>query len=76
MKAIGLTQYSRMRDPSSLMGMTSLTPGQAERDLQFERVKTHGPVAANIALWFAMLSPLIGLIIGFLGAWFFSWLTS
>ena len=29
-----------------------------------------------VPLWFAMLSPLIGLIIGFLGAWFFSWLTT
>ena len=29
---------------------------------QFERMKTHGPLATNIALWFTMLSPLIGLI--------------
>jgi len=29
-----------------------------------------------VPLWFAMLSPLIGLIIGFLGAWFFTWLTT
>jgi phosphate/sulfate permease len=29
-----------------------------------------------ISLWFAMLSPLIGLVIGFLGAWFVAWLTS
>jgi hypothetical protein len=29
-----------------------------------------------IPLWFAVLSPLIGLIIGFLGAWLFSSLTS
>jgi len=29
-----------------------------------------------IPLWFAVLSPLIGLIIGFLGAWVFSSLTS
>jgi hypothetical protein len=29
-----------------------------------------------IPLWFAMLSPLIGLIIGFLGAWLFSSLTT
>ena len=38
---------------------------------EFERVKTHGPLVTIIALWFAMLSPLIGLIIAFLGAWFF-----
>ena len=29
-----------------------------------------------IPLWFAVLSPFIGLIIGFLGAWLFSSLTS
>jgi hypothetical protein len=32
-------------------------------------MKTHGPLITNVALWFAMLSPLIGLIIGLLGAW-------
>jgi hypothetical protein len=26
--------------------------------------------------WFAVASPLIGLLIGFLGAWFVTWLTS
>jgi hypothetical protein len=34
--------------------------------------RTHGPVATNIALWFTMLSPLIGLITAILSAWFFS----
>ena len=29
-----------------------------------------------ISLWFAMLSPLIGLVVGFLGAWLFAWLTT
>jgi hypothetical protein len=33
---------------------------------------THGPVATNIALWFTMLSPLIGLITAYLGARLFS----
>jgi hypothetical protein len=28
----------------------------------------HGPLITNVALWFAMLSPLIGLICGVLGA--------
>jgi len=35
-------------------------------------MKTHGPLATNIAIWFTMLSPLIGLLIAFLGASFFS----
>jgi hypothetical protein len=38
-------------------------------------MKTHGPITTNIALWFAMLSPLIGLIVGLLGAWLYSQLT-
>lgn len=35
-------------------------------------METHGPLVANIAFWFTMLSPLIGIIIGLLGAWFVS----
>jgi len=34
------------------------------------------PLRELIPLWFAISSPLIGLIIGFLGAWFVTWLTS
>src|SRR6266498_3053922 len=34
------------------------------------------PLREAIPLWFAVSSPLIGLIIGFLGAWFVPWLTS
>ena len=35
-------------------------------------IKTHGPLATHIALWVAMLSPLLGVILGILGAWFLS----
>ena len=38
----------------------------------FYGMKTHGSIVTNIAFWFTMLSPLIGLIIAFLGAWFFN----
>ena len=38
--------------------------------------KIHGPLVTHIAVWFAMLSPLIGMILGLLGAWFLSQLTS
>jgi hypothetical protein len=38
-------------------------------------IKTHGALATDIAVWFVMLSPLIGVILGLLGAWFFSQLT-
>jgi hypothetical protein len=34
------------------------------------------PLREAIPLWFAVSSPLIGVIIGFLGAWFVTWLTS
>jgi hypothetical protein len=34
------------------------------------------PLREAIPLWFAISSPLIGLVIGFLGAWFVTWLTT
>ena len=34
------------------------------------------PLREALPLWFAVSSPLIGLIIGFLGAWLVTWLTS
>ncbi|PYJ22685.1 MAG: hypothetical protein DME99_04790 [Verrucomicrobia bacterium] len=34
------------------------------------------PLREALPLWFAISSPLIGLILGFLGAWFVTWLTS
>ena len=33
-------------------------------------MNTHGPLVTSIGLWFTMLSPLISLIIAFLGALF------
>jgi hypothetical protein len=38
----------------------------------FYGIKTHGSIVTNIAFWITMLSPLIGLIIAFMGASFFS----
>lgn len=32
-------------------------------------MKMHSPLVTNIFLWFTMLSPLIGLIVAYLGAW-------
>ena len=34
------------------------------------------PLREAIPLWFAVSSPLIGVILGFLGAWFVTWLTN
>lgn len=46
--------------------------GRSSEYLSFMNERTHGPVATNIALWFTMLSPLIGLITAILSAWFFN----
>jgi hypothetical protein len=32
-------------------------------------MKTHGPLITNIGVWFTVLSPVTGLILGLLGAW-------
>jgi hypothetical protein len=34
------------------------------------------PLREAIPLWFAVSSPLIGVMIGLLGAWFVTWLTT
>jgi hypothetical protein len=34
------------------------------------------PLRETLPLWFAISSPLIGIILGLLGAWFVTWLTS
>jgi len=34
------------------------------------------PLSETIPFWFAVSSPLIGLALGFFGAWFATWLTS
>jgi hypothetical protein len=42
------------------------------------RLRRRAPLELRetIPLWFALSSPLTGLILGFLGAWFVTWLTS
>jgi hypothetical protein len=42
------------------------------------RKRTRHSLSLNevIPLWFAISSPLIGLVLGFLGAWFVTWLTN
>jgi hypothetical protein len=32
-------------------------------------METHGPLVTDVAVWFVMLSPVLGLIAGLLGAW-------
>ena len=33
-------------------------------------------VGKTISFWFAVSSPLTGILVGLVGAWFFTWLTS
>ena len=33
-------------------------------------------VGERISFWFAISSPLTGILVGLLGAWYFTWLTS
>ena len=47
---------------------TSGSSGMRERDLS--------PLREAIPFWFAISSPLTGLIVGLLGAWLVTWLTS
>jgi len=41
-------------------------------------LRTHHSLSLReaIPLWFAISSPLIGVVIGFLGAWLITWLTT
>jgi len=41
-----------------------------------KRTRESLPLSEIIPFWFAISSPLIGLVLGFLGAWFVTWLTS
>ncbi len=53
---------------ATLFPVANARPGIRRRDLL--------PLSEAISRGFAVSSPLIGLIIGFLGAWFVTWLTS
>jgi hypothetical protein len=71
MKTINLLNGLPLRDSPGRATLFAVTSASS-------RMRRRDSLASGeaISLWFAMLSPLIGLIIGFLGAWFFSSLTS
>src|SRR6266403_6260250 len=70
MKAIhSLNQLVRQEAPGHSTNRIARTPWHIRR-------RDSLPLREAIPLWFAISSPLIGLIIGFLGAWFVTWLTS
>jgi type VI protein secretion system component VasF len=68
----------------AIHSLNQLLPQEAPSRSRIPTVSTHWhirrrdslPLREAIPLWFAISSPLIGLIIGFLGAWFVTWLTS
>jgi hypothetical protein len=68
----------------AIHSLNRLLPQQASGQLTIPITSAHWrmrgrdslPLREAIPLWFAISSPLIGLIFGFLGAWFVSWLTS
>jgi hypothetical protein len=45
---------------------------QSNGSWDFEPMEMHGSAVISMAIWFTMLSPLIGLIMALLGAWFLS----
>jgi hypothetical protein len=55
-------------------GRATLSPAASARSRTQRRNLL--PLREAIPLLFAMSSPLIGIILGFLGAWFVTWLTS
>lgn len=71
MKMITSSNESMPQDSPG--GSTVLSLANARMRMQ-ERDRL--PLSEVIPLWFALSSPLTGLILGLLGAWFVTWLTS
>jgi hypothetical protein len=68
----------------AIRSLDQLVPQEASGHSPFPTARTQWhirrrdslPLREAIPLWFAISSPLIGVVIGFLGAWFVTWLTS
>jgi hypothetical protein len=74
MKMINSFEGLSLKSGNSGTGRTTFFPAVNAQS----RVRRHDvlPLREAIPLWFAISSPLIGIIIGFLGAWLVTWLTS
>src|SRR6267378_2763640 len=80
----GIKSSSRFEAMKAIHSLNRLVPQQASGQSTIPVTSTRWrirrrdslPLREAIPLWFAISSPLIGLIIGFLGAWFVTWLTS
>jgi hypothetical protein len=81
----GMESSSRLEAMKAIRSLNQLVPREAPAGHSTNRIartpwhirqRDSLPLREAIPLWFAISSPLIGLIIGFLGAWFVTWLTS
>lgn len=80
----GLESSSRLEAMKAIHCLNRLLPQEASDGSTIHitskrwhlRRRDSLPLREAIPLWFAISSPLIGLIIGFLGAWFVTWLNS
>jgi hypothetical protein len=78
----GTESSTRLRSMKATHSLDQLLPQEALGHSTISSARWHIrrrdalPLREAIPLWFALSSPLIGLIIGFLGAWFVTWLTS
>jgi CheY-like chemotaxis protein len=78
----GTELSSRLQPMKASHSLDQLLPQEASGDSTISSTPWHIrrrdslPLREAIPLWFAISSPLIGVIFGFLGAWFVTWLTS
>ena len=81
---VGMESSSTLEAMKVIRSLNQLVPDEAPGHSTNPTASRHWhirrrdslPLREAIPLWFAISSPLIGLIIGFLGAWFVTWLTS
>ena len=78
----GTESSSRLKPMKASHSLGQLLPQEASGHSTISSTPWHIrrrdslPLREAIPLWFAISSPLIGVIFGFLGAWFVTWLTS
>jgi hypothetical protein len=71
MKTIMSSNESIAQDSPSSPSVLA-APHARSRVQEYDRA----PLGEVIPLWFALSSPLTGLLLGLLGAWFVTWLTN
>jgi len=61
---------------NGVVAQMRMIPSKKSSEPSGKRGLDLSPLREAIPFWFAISSPLTGLIVGFLGAWFVTWLTS